>query len=257
MNASYDGENVMIIYPTIELQNGSCVSLHRGRLDEPHVWHVDPLEKARKFAEAGAEWLAITDFDAMIGDDRNSDMIEAIINQSGLSIQLGGGFRSIGQITDWIDRGASRVVVGTVAVMAPDLVKQAAKMYPDQIVIAVDVFKGSVMSDGWQNPSAITPQDFIRTFEKDPIAAIVVSDIDASLDEAEDSLALVTELAGIAKAPVIARGLSRSLDDLARLKYVPHISGAIISRALFDHSIDLADAMALAAEVPEEIAEFI
>jgi phosphoribosylformimino-5-aminoimidazole carboxamide ribotide isomerase len=247
----------MIIYPTIELLNGSCVSLFRGRLEEPHIWHVNPLEKARSFADAGLDWITITDFDAMTGDDRNSGLIEEIITHAGASVQLGGGFRSLGQITDWIDRGAGRVVVGTLAVLAPDVVKQAAKMYPDQVVISVDVFQGSVMSDGWRNPSAITPQDFVRTFEKDPIAAIIVSDIDANLEEADDSLALVTEIAGIAKAPVIARGLSRSLDDLARLKYVPHVSGAIISRALFDQSIDLLEAVALAAEAPEETAEFI
>jgi phosphoribosylformimino-5-aminoimidazole carboxamide ribotide isomerase len=247
----------MIIYPTIELLNGSCVSLFRGRLEEPHIWHVNPLEKARSFADTGVDWITITDFDALVGDDRNSDLIEEIINQAGATVQLGGGFRSIGQITDWIDRGAGRIVVGTLAVIAPDVVKQAAKMYPDQIVISVDVFKGSVMSDGWRNPSAIIPQDFVRTFEKDPIAAIIVSDIDADLEESEDSLALVTELAGIAKAPVIARGLSRSLDDLARLKYVPHVSGAIISRALFDQTINLEEAVALAGEAPEETAEFI
>ncbi len=247
----------MIIYPTIELLNGSCVSLFRGRLEEPHIWHVNPLEKTRSFADAGADWITITDFDAMNGSDQNSGLIEEIILQAGASVQLGGGFRSIGQITDWIERGAGRIVVGTLAVIAPDVVKQAAKMYPDQIVISVDVFQGSVMSDGWRNPSAITPQSFVQTFEKDPIAAIIVTDIDANLEEADDSLALVTELAGIAKAPVIARGLSRSLDDLARLKYVPHISGAIISRALFDQSIDLDEAVALAAEAPEETAEFI
>jgi phosphoribosylformimino-5-aminoimidazole carboxamide ribotide isomerase len=253
----YDGGNVMIIYPTIELLNGSCVSLFRGRLDEPHVWHVSPLDTARRFSDAGATWISVTDFDAVQHDSRNSELIEEIINQAGVSVQLGGGFRSLGQISDWIDRGAGRIIVGTLAVIAPDVVKQAAKMFPDQIVISVDVFRGSVMSDGWRNPSAITPQDFIRVFEKDPIAAIIVSDIDADIEEADDSLALVTELAKIAKAPVIARGLSRTLDDLARLKYVPYVSGAIISRALFDHSIDLDEAMKLAEEIPEETAEFI
>lgn len=247
----------MIIYPTIELQNGSCVSLFRGRLDEPHIWHVNPVEKARSFAQAGAEWVTVTDFDAMGGDDRNAGLIDDIIAQSGASVQLGGGFRSVARISEWIDRGAGRVVVGTLAVIAPNLVKQAAKLYPDQIVISVDVFNGSVMSDGWRNPSAITPQDFVRTFENDPIAAIIVSDIDADLDESDDSLALVTELAGIAKAPVIARGLARTVDDLARLKYVPHVSGAIISRALFEQSIDLGEAIELAAEAPGETAGFI
>lgn len=247
----------MIITPCIELQNGRCVSLHRGRLDEPHVWHVDPVETARNFADAGAEWVHVTDFDAIAGDQRNTDLIQDIIRHSGASIQLGGGFRTLHRMTEWIDRGASRIVIGTLAVIAPDMVKQAAKMYPDQIVIAVDVFEGKIMSDGWRTPSAITPEAFIKTFDKDPLAAIIVTDIDADIEEADDSLALVTQLAGIATAPVLARGQSRTLDDLSRLKYVPHVAGAIIGRSLFDHSIELNAAMALANQAPEEVAPFV
>ena len=247
----------MIITPCIELQNGRCVSLHRGRLDEPHVWHVDPVETARSFADAGAEWVHVTDFDAIAGDERNTDLIQDIIRHSGASIQLGGGFRTLHRMTEWIDRGASRIVIGTLAVIAPDMVKQAAKMYPDQIVIAVDVFKGKIMSDGWRTPSAITPEAFIKTFDKDPLAAIIVTDIDADIEEADDSLALVTQLAGIATAPVLARGQSRTLDDLSRLKYVPHVAGAIIGRSLFDHSVKLSDVMTLASQAPEEIAPFV
>lgn len=246
----------MIISPSIELQNGRCVSLYRGRIDEPHIWHVDPVETAKAYAAAGAEWIHVTDFDAIAGDDRNTDLVQDIIHHSGTSVQLGGGFRSLHRMSEWVDRGAGRIVVGTLAIMAPDLVKQAAKLYPDQIVIAVDVFKGKIMSDGWRKPSAIEPETFIKTFAKDPLAAIIVTDIDADLEEADDSLALVTRLAGIATAPVFARGLSRSLDDLARLKYVPHVAGAIIGRALFDHSIDLDEAMELANQ-PEQTAAFV
>lgn len=246
----------MIISPSIELQNGRCVSLHRGRIDEPHIWHVDPLETAKAYATTGAEWIHLTDFDAIAGDERNTDLIQDIIHHCGTSVQLGGGFRSLHRISEWIDRGAGRIVIGTLAVMAPNLIKQAAKLYPDQIVIAVDVFKGKVMSDGWRKPSAIEPETFIKTFAKDPLAAIIVTDIDADLEEADDSLALVTQLADIATAPVIARGISKSMDDLARLKYVPHVAGAIIGRALFDHSVDLGEALELANQ-PEQTAAFV
>ncbi|MFK5997483.1 MAG: 1-(5-phosphoribosyl)-5-[(5-phosphoribosylamino)methylideneamino] imidazole-4-carboxamide isomerase [Rhodobacterales bacterium] len=247
----------MIISPSIELQNGHCVSLHRGRLDAPHIWHVDPLETAKKYAESGAEWIHLTDFDAVAGNDCNTDLVQDIITHCGTSIQLGGGFRSRQGISDWIDRGAGRIVIGTLAIMAPALVKQAAKLYPDQIVLAVDVFKGKIMGDGWRNPSAIDPETFVRTFAKDPLAAMIVTDIDADLNESEDSLALVTKLADIATAPVLARGLSHSLDDLARLNYVPHVAGAILGRALFDHSIELDQAMAFASQPPEPVAAFV
>ena len=246
----------MILYPAIELHNGQCVSLYRGRIEEPEIWHVKPIDMARSFSEAGAEWIHITDFDAILGKHTNDALVQDLIDHSGASIQLGGGFRSVHRIAEWIDRGAARIVVGTLAVFQPDLVKKAAKLYPDQIVIAVDVFQGSVMSDGWRKPSAIDPEAFIRTFEKDPLAGFIVTDIDANLGDTDDSLSLVTRLAGIAKAPVIARGLSRSLDDLSRLKYVPHIAGAIVGRAFFDRSIDPTEALALAQQPLEETASF-
>ncbi len=136
----------MILYPMIELLDGRCVSLFRGRIDEPHIWHVDPVAKAKSFAKAGAAWLHITDFDAMSGDERNTDLIREIIRTAGISVQMGGGFRSLERIAEWIDHGAGRIVVGTLALHQPDMVKEAAKLFPDQIVLAVDVFEGFVVS---------------------------------------------------------------------------------------------------------------
>lgn len=247
----------MIIYPTIELLNGKCVSLHRGRMEEPQIWHVDPVAKAQSFAADGAEWIHITDFDAIDNNYQNEDLIRSIIHKSGASVQLGGGFGSMDRIVEWIDHGAGRIVVASAAVRHPEMVKEAAKFYPDQIVLAIDVFQGQVMTDGWRSPSAFTPDHFIRQFEDDPLAAIIVTDIDADIEQAEDSLALITAMAAVARAPVIARGLSRSLDNLAQLKYVPFISGAILGRALFDRSIDLADAMELAKPDTGATAPFV
>ena len=247
----------MILYPMIELLDGRCVSLFRGRTDEPHIWHVDPVAKAKSFAKAGAEWLHITDFDAMSGDERNTDLIREIIRTAGIPVQLGGGFRSFERIAEWIDHGAGRIVVGTLALHQPDVVKEAAKLFPDQIVLAVDVFEGFVVSDGWRQKSAFTPSAFLKAFENDPLSAIIITDIDAVSGDAESSLALITALAGEARTEVLARGISRSLDDLSRLKYVPFVSGALIGRALFDGSIELEDALAVAKPELETRAQFI
>jgi len=233
----------MILYPMIELLDGRCVSLFRGRTEEPQLWHLDPIEKVKSFAKSGAEWLHITDFDAMSGDDRNSELIREIIRKVGISVQLGGGFRSMDRIAEWIDHGAARIVVGTLALSQPEIVKEAAKLFPDQIVLAIDVFEGHVVSGSWKQKSAFTPSAFLKAFENDPFAAIIVTDIGANIGDAEDSLALITQLASEAHTPVIARGLTRTLDDLSRLKYVPHVSGALIGRALFDHSIAIEDAL--------------
>lgn len=247
----------MMIYPTIELQNGHCVSLHRGRLEEPQIWHVDPIAKARSFAEDGAEWMHLTNFDWVVDEDSHDAIVQDIILNAGIPVQLGGGFKSLDSIARWIDMGAGRIVVGPFAAQSPDVVKAAAKRFPDQIVLAVDVFKGKMMRNGWRSPMAITPEDFIAAFVEDPLAAIIITDIEADIADGDGSLGVVSHLAKGARAPVIARGLSRSLDDIARLKYVPYISGAIIGRALFDKSIDLCDALAVANARPGPTAQFI
>jgi len=247
----------MIIYPTIELQAGRCVSLFRGRLEEPQIWHVDPIAKAQEFAAAGAEWIHVTDFDGVAQEGGHRELLLDIIRQTGAPIQLGGGFRSYEAIAEWIDLGAGRIVVGTLAATSPDVVKQAAKAFPDVICLAVDVWQGQLMIEGWREPAAMTPADFISAFADDPLAAVIITDIDAKLTVSDASLAQVTELAGHATAPVIARGLSRSLDDIARQKYVPDITGSIVGRALFERTFSLEEALAIAAEAPGPKAEFV
>lgn len=247
----------MLLYPMIELLDGRCVSLFPGRTDEPHIWHVDPISKAKSFANAGAEWLQITDFDAMSGDERNADLIREIIRTVGIPVQLGGGFRSLERIAEWIDHGVGRIIVESLALHQPDVVKEAAKLFPDQIVLAVDVFEGSVVSDGWRQKSAFTPSAFLKAFDVDPLAAIIITDIDAELGDAEDSLALISGVASETRTQVFARGISRTLDDLSRLKYVPAISGALIGRALFDSSVDFETALDVVKPELETRAQFI
>lgn len=246
----------MILYPTLELKNGKCVSLTRGRLDEPVIWHVDPVETARGFAAAGAEWMHVTDMDALGGENGNDDLIEEIIRAVGIPVQLGGGFRSRERVEKWIDKGAGRIVVGTMAAHDPDLLNELAKFHPDQIVMAVDVYQGSVMTEGWQSQSAFDPAGFIGAFDASPLAGIIVTDIDADISDQDASLGVITRLAAETRHPVIARGTVRSTDDVARLKYVHNIAGALIGRALLSRDVDLAEALDVARPVPEPTAEF-
>lgn len=143
----------MIIYPTIELQNGRCVSLPRGKLEESAIWHVDPVAKAKEFAQAGAEWMHLTDLDAVAGKSTNRELVQRIIREAGIPVQLGGGFRSRDMIEDYIDKGAGRIVVGTLAAQNPHMVKELAERHVDQIVLAVDVWQNHVMIEGWKAQS--------------------------------------------------------------------------------------------------------
>ena len=247
----------MIIYPAIELMDGRCVTLRRGRIAEPQYWHIDPIACAKEYARAGSEWLHLVDFNAIKGDDGNRELVRDIIRQAGIPVQLAGGFRSIRQMTEWIDVGAARIVVGTLAVQNPDWVKQAAKLYPDQIVVAVDVWEGSVMIAGWTEESAIAADALIQSYELAPLAGIIIMDISASLSDHERSLALVESLAALTKSPVIASGLVHTNDELSRLKYASSISGCIIGKALLSRSVDLEEALRIAQPSPEARAEFI
>ena len=247
----------MILYPTIELQMGRCVSLNRGRLEEPHIWHVDPVEKAQEFAAAGAEWLQVTDFDAIVGSDENQDLVGEILRKSGVQVQLAGGVRTREKSEYWIDQGVGRLVVGTLATQDPEAVKAMAKFHPDQIVLAVDVWEGKVVSDGWRTKTAFEPADYLAAFADAPFAGVIITDIDSDIADADASLGLVSQLSELSKTPVIASGLVRSLDDISRLKYVSNVSGAIVGRALFRKTFALEDALRLAQSSAEPVAEFL
>ncbi len=246
----------MIIYPTIELQQGRCVSLKRGRLNEPTIWHVNPIEMARSFKEAGAEWMHVTDFDGVVGGSTNNDLLEEIIRTAGIPVQLGGGFRTRDSVERWIDKGAGRIVIGTLASQDPELVKDLARSYPDQIVLAVDVWQGKVMTEGWQTASAFTPENFIASFDSTPLAGVIITDIDSDMEEVEAQLGMVSALAAQVRVPVVVRGVVNTVDDIARAKYIPNISGVLVGRALFSRDVDLAEALAVAQPRPEPVAEF-
>lgn len=247
----------MIIYPTIELLDGRCVSLDRGRIENPHVWHVDPVATACGFAGAGAEWMHLTDFDAVEGRGDNAALIGEIIRSAGIPVQLAGGIRSREIAERWIDKGAGRLVIGSLAAWDPHLVRELAEHHPDQIVLAVDVWQGQVMTDGWRKAGAFSPQAYIEAFGDTPFAGILITDIDSDIDAVEEPLGLISGLARIARAPVIASGLVHGPDDISRLKYIPNIAGALVGRALFRKTVDLGEALALARPDAEPVAGFI
>lgn len=246
----------MMIYPTIELQQGRCVSLKRGRLNEPTIWHVDPIEVARGFKAAGASWMHVTDFDGITGGTANNALLEDLIRSAGIPVQLGGGFRTREAVERWIDKGAGRIVIGTLATQDPELVKELARSFPDQIVLAVDVWQGKVMSEGWRSATAFTPDGFIAEFASAPLAGVIITDIDSDMNEVEAQLGLVSGLAAQVRVPVMVRGVVNTIDDVARAKYIPNISGVLVGRALFSRDVDLAEALEVAQPRPEPVADF-
>jgi len=247
----------MIVYPTLELQKGKCVSLRRGRLEEPEIWHVDALETAQSYAAAGADWVHVTDLDAVAGEGSNEALIAEMIRTVPASVQVGGGMRSRERIEQWIERGAGRVVVGTLAVQDPTTVQELAMRYPDQIVLAVDIFQGKLMSEGWRQAGAMRPEDFVQAYDGSPLAGVIVTDIDADIGDQDELLGVISGVAAATRHPVIARGSVRVADDISRLKYVANISGTQVGRALLAKDIALEEALSLAQVVPEPKAQFV
>ncbi|PCJ07553.1 MAG: 1-(5-phosphoribosyl)-5-((5-phosphoribosylamino)methylideneamino)imidazole-4-carboxamide isomerase [Rhodobacteraceae bacterium] len=247
----------MMIYPTMELLNGHCVTLDKGRLDEPMLWHVDPVETACGFAASGAEWMHLTDFNAVKGNGDNAALVEEIIRSAGIPVQLGGGMRSRENIEHWIEKGVGRIVVGTLASRDPHLVEDLARHHPDQVVLAVDIWQGQVMSDGWRQSGAFTPEAFIAAFGDTPFAGIIITDIDSDMSDVEAQLGLIAGLASTAQAPVIASGVVRTADDISRLKYIGSISGALVGRALFRKTLTVEQALKMAMPEPEVVAGFL
>ena len=242
----------MILFPAIDLKEGACVRLVRGEMASATLFHHDPSAQARDFAAAGFTWLHVVDLNgAFAGVSFNGAAVRAIRRAvPHVKMQLGGGIRDRGAIDAWLDVGIDRVVLGTVALRDPALVRMAAKDNPGRVVVGIDGRDGKVAVEGWAETSEIGVVDLARRFADAGVAAIVATDISrdgAMIGIDADAVAAFARAVGI---PVIASGGIASLADIAalRAREKDGITGAIIGRALYDGSIDARAALALAAE---------
>ena len=236
----------MILYPAIDLKDGNAVRLVHGDMDQTTVFNDDPAAQARSFVEAGCEWLHLVDLNgAFAGEPVNAAPVEAILKACKVPTQLGGGIRDMATIERWLDRGLTRVILGTVAVENPDLVREAAKAFPNQVAVGLDARNGRIATRGWAEETDVMVTDLAKSFEDAGIAAIIYTDILRDGAMKGPNIDATAALARAVDIPVIASGGVSSLADLKALKETDVISGAISGRALYDGAIDLAEAMAL------------
>ena len=238
----------MIFFPAIDLKDGQCVRLFQGDMDQVTVFGDDPAGQAKGFADAGAKWLHVVDLNgAFSGRPVNEDAVSGILDRIDIPVQLGGGIRDMQTIDIWLERGARRVILGTVAVRDPDLVKQACKRHPDRVVVGIDARDGMVAVEGWTELSEITGLELAKEFEDCGVAAIIYTDIarDGAMDG--PNIEATVGLANAVSVPVIASGGVSSLEDLEALKATGTglLEGVISGRALYDGRIDLAAAVEL------------
>ena len=236
----------MILYPAIDLKDGNCVRLLRGEMEAATVFGTDPAAQARAFQDAGAQWLHLVDLNgAFAGHPVNARAVEAILSAIRIPVQLGGGIRDMATIQGWLDKGLSRVILGTVAVEDPDLVRQAAAAFPGRIAVGIDARGGRVATRGWATETKVTATDLAHRFQDAGVAAIIYTDIDRDGAMGGPNIPATEALARAVDIPVIASGGVSSLDDLRALAATQVIAGAISGRALYDGAIDLAQALAL------------
>ncbi len=240
----------MILYPAIDLKDGQCVRLYKGEMDQATVFSDDPAAQALAFQQAGCEWLHLVDLNgAFAGAPVNSRAVESILSALKIPAQLGGGIRDMATIEMWLAKGLARVILGTVAVEDPDLVKQAARAFPGQIAIGLDARDGRVATRGWAEETDIEVTSLARKFEDAGVAALIYTDINRDGAMQGPNVEATAALARAVSIPVIASGGVSSIDDLKALRDSgAPLNGAISGRALYDGAIDIAQALeALAA----------
>ncbi len=234
----------MILYPAIDLKDGQCVRLLRGDMAQATVFGHDPAAQAAKFQAAGCEWLHLVDLNgAFAGAPVNAAAVEAILARVTVPCQLGGGIRDMATIEAWLKRGLARVILGTVAVENPGLVRQAARAFPDRVAVGIDARQGLVATKGWATATDVQAADLARRFEDAGVAALIYTDIDRDGAMLGPNIDATAALARAVTIPVIASGGVSSLADLAALRATGVIAGAISGRALYDGTIDLATAL--------------
>lgn len=238
----------LILFPAIDLKDGQCVRLKLGEMSQATVFNDDPAAQARIFEHQGFEYLHIVDLNgAFEGRPVNATAVEAILAAISMPAQLGGGIRDLKTIEMWLDKGIRRVILGTVAVRDPDLVREACAKFPGHVAVGIDAKSGKVAVEGWAETSELTAIALARRFEDAGVAAIIYTDIERDGVLKGLNLPATAELARAVSIPVIASGGLASIEDVKALMQPDYamLEGAITGRALYDGRIDPNEALAL------------
>lgn len=241
-------ETRVILFPAIDLKDGQCVRLKLGEMNQATVFNDDPAAQAALFERQGFKYLHIVDLNgAFAGKPVNGAAVEAILKAITIPAQLGGGIRDLATIETWLIKGVRRVILGTIAVRDPALVKEACKRFPGRIAVGIDAKGGQVAVEGWAETSHLTAIDLAKRFEDAGVSAIIYTDIDRDGVLKGLNLPSTAELARSTKIPVIASGGLASLEDIKALLKAEYgmLEGAISGRALYDGRINPKDALAL------------
>lgn len=238
----------MYLLPAIDLKEGKCVRLKQGDMAQTTVFNDDPAAQAQEFVTQGAEWIHIVDLDgAFAGKPVNATAVENILKKVSVNIELGGGIRTIETIKMWIDKGVTRVILGTIALRDPDFVKKACREFPDKIAVGIDAKDGFVAVEGWAEKSEMTALDLARCFESVGVSAIIYTDVSRDGVLQGPNLLATVQLASLISTPVIVSGGISSLKDIEACKREEknNIIGVIAGRAVYENRFSVRQAVDL------------
>ena len=236
----------MILFPAIDLKDGQCVRLKLGEMASATVYNENPAAQAKAFEDQGFKWLHMVDLNgAFEGQSVNGAAVEAILKATKNPVQLGGGIRTLRHIESWLNKGLTRVILGTIAVRDPELVKEACRLFPGQVAVGIDAKGGFVAVEGWAEASTLGVIELAQKFEGAGVAAIIYTDIDRDGVLAGINWPSTIALADAVSIPVIASGGLASMEDIRRMTMpdAQKLEGAISGRALYDGALDLGAAL--------------
>lgn len=236
----------MYLLPAIDLKEGRCVRLKQGDMSQTTVFNDSPAKQAEDFVRQGTEWIHVVDLDgAFAGKPVNTAAIEEILKATDVKIELGGGIRSLDTINLWLEKGVTRVILGTIALRNPDLVKQACQEFPDQIAVGIDAKDGFVAVEGWAETSTIKDVELARRFESVGVSAIIYTNVARDGLLQGPDLDSTLNLAKSVSIPVIVSGGIASLDDIKACKKAEIFEGVIAGRAIYEKRFTVSEAISV------------
>jgi len=235
-------ENIMIIFPAIDIKDGKCVRLIKGDFNQMTSYEKSPFDQAKIYFQNGFKNIHIVDLDGSLqGKSSNSNIIKEIIKNFKLKIQIGGGIRTINDIDSWIKSGVDKVIVGTAAVENKNLLKTACEKFKNKIAISLDVKDGFIFLSGWKKQTNILASDFLKEVQNFGISRIIYTDINKDGTKKGPNIKDTIELSSKFKIPFIISGGISSIEDIKKIKYLnnSNIEGVIVGKSIYDGDIKI------------------
>jgi phosphoribosylformimino-5-aminoimidazole carboxamide ribotide isomerase len=230
----------MIIFPAIDLKDGKCVRLYKGDFNKTTIFNSSPYNQALQFKKKGFTDLHLVDLDgALKGKSKNKKIIIKIIKNINLNVQFGGGIRTLKQISFWIKNGVSTVVVGTMAIQNPKILKKACDLFPGRIAVALDVRNDFLAIKGWVEQTKIKFIDFVKKLENFGVSKIIYTDINRDGTKTGVNIVKLKKIINTANIPVVASGGVSNIADIKKLSNIDQLEGVIVGKAIYDKTISL------------------